>query len=128
MTWDIRDRRLAKVAVSAAMIYQGRKVVPVCRRKKRRAARCSVRRCGNDHLREITSQDFTAKDFRTWAGTVMAAMALREFKKFDTKAEAKKNVVAAIESVAKRLGNTPAVCRKCYIHPHVFDSYLDGRL
>ncbi len=59
---------------------------------------------------------------------MLAAIALREFKKFDTKAEAKKNVVAAIESVAKKLGNTPAVCRKCYIHPHVFDSYLDGTL
>ncbi len=82
----------------------------------------------NDYLREIGGQDFTAKDFRTWAGTVLAAMALREFEKFDTKAQAKKNVVAAIESVAKRLGNTPAVCKKCYIHPHVLDSYLDGTL
>jgi DNA topoisomerase-1 len=82
----------------------------------------------NDYLREISGQDFTAKDFRTWAGTVLAAMALREFEKFDTKAQAKKNVVAAIEAVAKKLGNTPAVCKKCYIHPHVLDSYLDGTL
>jgi DNA topoisomerase I len=82
----------------------------------------------NAYLREISGQDFTAKDFRTWAGTVLAALALSEFTKCDTKAQAKKNVVAAIESVAKRLGNTPAVCRKCYVHPHVFDSYLDGTL
>jgi DNA topoisomerase-1 len=82
----------------------------------------------NAYLQEVSGQDFTAKDFRTWAGTVLAAMALREFRKFDTRAQAKKNVVAAIESVAKRLGNTPAVCRKCYIHPHVLDSYLDGTL
>jgi DNA topoisomerase-1 len=82
----------------------------------------------NAYLREISGQDFTAKDFRTWAGTVLAAMALREFEKFDTKAQAKKNVVSAIEAVAKKLGNTPAVCKKCYIHPHVLDSYLDGSL
>ena len=82
----------------------------------------------NDYLREISSRDFTAKDFRTWAGTVLAAMALSAFEKFETKAQAKKNVVAAIESVAKKLGNTPAVCKKCYIHPHVLDSYLEGTL
>ena len=82
----------------------------------------------NDYLRELSGNDFTAKDFRTWAGTVLAAMALREFEKFDSKAQAKKNIVAAIEAVAKKLGNTPAVCRKCYIHPHVIDSYLEGTL
>lgn len=82
----------------------------------------------NDYLREISGRDFTAKDFRTWAGTVFAAVALRDFKEFDTNAEAKKNVVAAIELVAEKLGNTAAVCRKCYIHPHVLDSYLDGML
>jgi DNA topoisomerase I len=82
----------------------------------------------NDYLREISGQDFTAKDFRTWAGTVLATRALREFARFDTKAQAKKNVVQAIESVAKRLGNTVAICRKCYIHPNVIDAYLDGTL
>jgi DNA topoisomerase-1 len=82
----------------------------------------------NAYLREIAQGDFTAKDFRTWAGTVLAAMALREMKKFDSKAEAKKNVLKAIESVAQRLGNTPAICRKCYIHPIVIDAYLDGTM
>lgn len=82
----------------------------------------------NDYLQEITGQNFTAKDFRTWAGTVLAANALKEFEKFDSKAQAKKNIVRAIESVAKKLGNTRAVCKKCYIHPAVLDSYMDGEL
>ncbi|HTD85758.1 MAG TPA: DNA topoisomerase IB, partial [Candidatus Binatia bacterium] len=82
----------------------------------------------NEYLREITGQDFTAKDFRTWAGTVLAAMALREVEKFDTQTQAKKNVLRAIEAVAERLGNTPAICRKCYVHPMVLDAYMDGAL
>ena len=82
----------------------------------------------NDYLREITGENFTAKDFRTWAGTVLAARALAEFKKFDSNAEAKRNVVKAIENVAMRLGNTKAVCRKCYVHPAILNSYLDGSL
>jgi DNA topoisomerase-1 len=82
----------------------------------------------NDYLREITGQEFTAKDFRTWAGTVLAAMALRELAPHDSTTEAKRNVVRAIERVAERLGNTPAICRKCYVHPAVLDAYLDGSL
>lgn len=82
----------------------------------------------NDYLREITGEDYTAKDFRTWAGTLLAALALREFEAFDSKAQARKNLVRAIESVAAKLGNTPAICRKCYIHPAVMESYLDGSM
>ena len=82
----------------------------------------------NEYLRQITGQDFTAKDFRTWAGTVLAARALQEVRAFDSKAAAKRSVVKAIEAVAKRLGNTPTVCRKCYVHPAIIDSYLDGTL
>jgi DNA topoisomerase-1 len=82
----------------------------------------------NEYLREITGQPFTAKDFRTWAGTVLAARALQEFQQVDSQAQAKKNVVHAIEEVAKKLGNTRAVCRKCYVHPAVIDSYMDGSL
>ena len=82
----------------------------------------------NEYLREITGQDFTAKDFRTWAGTVLAALALQEFESFDSETQAKKNVVQAIESVAERLGNTPTVCRKCYVHPAVIDTYLEGSM
>jgi DNA topoisomerase I len=82
----------------------------------------------NDYIREISGEDFTAKDFRTWAGTLLAATALRAFEAFDSEAQAKRNVVAAIESVASRLGNTAAVCRKCYVHPEILSSYMDGQL
>ena len=80
----------------------------------------------NDYLRGITGEDYTAKDFRTWSGTVLAALALQEFEKFDSETQAKKNVVRAIESVAEKLGNTPSVCRKCYVHPAVLDAYMEG--
>jgi DNA topoisomerase-1 len=82
----------------------------------------------NDYLQAITGQDFTAKDFRTWAGTVLAAVALQEFESFDSAVQAKKNVVQAIESVAIRLGNTPSICRKCYVHPAIIESYVDGTM
>ncbi len=82
----------------------------------------------NDYLREITDQHFTAKDFRTWAGTVLAATMLREFEAFESETQAKKNIVRAIEAVAARLGNTPSVCRKCYVHPAVLESYLSGAM
>ena len=82
----------------------------------------------NQYLREITGQDFTAKDFRTWAGTVLAAMVIKDLANFNSQTQAKKNIVKAVEVVAARLGNTKAVCRKCYIHPVVLDSYLDGSL
>ena len=77
----------------------------------------------NDYLREITGEDFTAKDFRTWAGTVLAAVALNEQGTFETKKEAKANIKTAICAVAQLLGNTPAICRKCYVHPGVVEAY-----
>lgn len=80
----------------------------------------------NAYLREVTGEDFSAKDFRTWAGTVLATLALQAFEAFDSQAQAKKNVVRAIENVAKKLGNTPSICRKCYVHPAVVESYLEG--
>ncbi len=80
----------------------------------------------NEYLRDITGQHFTAKDFRTWAGSVLACDMLREFEPFTTATEAKKNVVKAITAVAARLGNTPSVCRKCYVHPAVLEAYLGG--
>jgi len=82
----------------------------------------------NDYLRQLTGQDFTAKDMRTWAGTVLAACALRECNPWTSQTEAKKNIVQAIDAVAKRLGNTRAVCRACYVHPTVLDAYLDCSL
>jgi DNA topoisomerase-1 len=80
----------------------------------------------NAYLKEITGDNFTAKDFRTWAGTMLAAEALASFEEFDSETTAKSNVVAAIESVSKQLGNTPTICRKCYVHPAVIDAYLEG--
>jgi DNA topoisomerase I len=82
----------------------------------------------NAYLREISGTDITAKDFRTWNGTVLAALALSEYEKVDSQAAAKRNVRTAIEAVASRPGNTPTVCRKCYIHPEVFESYLSDEL
>jgi DNA topoisomerase-1 len=82
----------------------------------------------NDYLREITGQNFTAKDFRTWAGSVLACTVLREFDAFTSETEAKRNVVRAIEAVAARLGNIPSVCRKCYVHPAVLECYLSGAM
>jgi DNA topoisomerase I len=82
----------------------------------------------NDYLKEITGKDITAKDFRTWAGTVLAAMALAELESFDSAAQAKRNLRSAIEKVAARLGNTPTICRRCYVHPDVLSSYMDGNL
>lgn len=82
----------------------------------------------NEYLREITGQPFTAKDFRTWAGSVLACSFLCEFEAFGSETEAKKNVVQAIKSVAERLGNTPAVCRKCYVHPAILERYFGGEM
>ena len=82
----------------------------------------------NDYLREISGSDFTAKDFRTWAGTVLGATALAEFKECRSQRQARKNLAQAVRAVAERLGNTPAVCRKCYIHPDVVEAYMDGDL
>ena len=79
----------------------------------------------NGYLKEITGQDFTAKDFRTWSGTVLAATALREVPPPGTKRETERNVNVAIEAVAGLLGNTPTVCRKSYVHPGVVDAYRD---
>lgn len=122
---DIEDRRLAKIVANCQAI-PGQELFQYIGDdgKNRDITSSDV----NDYLREIAKSDFTAKDFRTWGGTVLAAMALQEFEKFDTKAQAKKNLLRAIEAVAQRLGNTPAICRKCYIHPFIIDSYLDGTM
>jgi DNA topoisomerase-1 len=81
----------------------------------------------NDYLRSVTGDEVTAKDFRTWAGTVLCAEELAELS-FESDGEARKNVVAAVKRVATSLGNTPSVCRQSYVHPAVIDSYLEGRL
>lgn len=80
----------------------------------------------NQYLRELAGRQVTAKDFRTWAGTILAAQALRDLGGFDSEKEANANIVRAIDQVAKRLGNTRAVCRKYYVHPVVIEAYLGG--
>ena len=80
----------------------------------------------NAYLREITGEDITAKDFRTWAGTVFAGIALNAVGGFITKKQAKANIRDAINAVAEVLGNTAAICRKCYVHPAVLEAYLKG--
>jgi DNA topoisomerase-1 len=120
---EVSDRRLARVVKSCRDIPGYELFQYVDENGDRRSIGSSD---VNDYLREVTGEDFTAKDFRTWAGTVLAAMALREFESFDSETQAKKNVVRAIERVAERLGNTPAVCRKCYVHPEIINAYLEG--
>jgi DNA topoisomerase-1 len=82
----------------------------------------------NDYIREISGQEFTAKDFRTWAGTLLAVAALTEIGEWSTQRQAKSNVIRAIDRVAEQLNNTRAVCRKYYVHPAVFDAYLAGTM
>ena len=82
----------------------------------------------NDYVREATGEQFTSKDFRTWAGTLLCARELRRLEAPATGAEGRRTVAQAVEAVARALGNTKAVCRKCYIHPRVIDAYLGGSL
>jgi DNA topoisomerase-1 len=81
----------------------------------------------NDYLRQVSGDDFTAKDFRTWAGTLLTAIGLSVQPKFENKKQAKANIKNAVSAAAEILGNTPAVCRKCYVHPAVIEAYLNGR-
>ena len=81
----------------------------------------------NDYIREHMGEDFTAKDFRTWGGTLLAAIELAERNQADTQAEQKRTIAAVMRSVGERLGNTPAVARASYVSPAVVEQYLDGR-
>ncbi len=120
---DLRDPRLARI-VRSAQELPGQALFQYSDEEGRpqKISSDDV----NAYLREVAGEEFSAKDFRTWAATVLAAEALHAFGVFDTEAEAKRNMLRAIESVAARLGNTPAICRKSYIHPAVLDGYLDG--
>jgi DNA topoisomerase I len=122
---QIKDRRVAKI-VKGCQDLPGQELFAYVDEEGQ--ARDVTSADVNAYLREITGSDITAKDFRTWAGTVMAALALQEFEQFDTKATQKKNLKAAIERVAARLGNTPTICRKCYVHPEILNSYAEGQL
>ncbi|WP_134500081.1 DNA topoisomerase IB [Microvirga pakistanensis] len=126
-TWklQVKDRRVAKI-VKACQDLPGQDLFQYLDENGERQSVTSSD--VNAYLKDITGRDITAKDFRTWAGTVLAALALAEFEQFDSEAKAKKNIRAAIEQVSARLGNTPTICRKCYVHPEVFSCYLDGGL
>jgi DNA topoisomerase I len=121
----VRDRRLARIVERCQDLpgeelfeYQDEAGEP------RRVSSEDV----NDYLREVSGQGFTAKDFRTWGGTVLALFALRRMGGSESATEAKKNVVLAVKQVAKALRNRPATCRKFYIHPAVIEAYAGGGL
>ena len=122
---DLDDRRLAKI-VRACRDIPGYDLFQFYGEDGQRQVVGSAD--VNAYLKEVSGEEYTSKDFRTWAGTVHAAQLLRELTAFRSATEAKRNVLRAVEAVAKRLGNTKAVSRKCYIHPAIFDSYLDGRM
>jgi DNA topoisomerase-1 len=122
---DVQDRRLSRI-VKRCQDLPGYQLFQY---RDENARRRSIESADvNDYLREITGAGFTAKDFRTWAGTVLAAWALYARGVAGSARQAAKSVARAIESVAERLGNTPAVCRKCYVHPVVIDAYVQGSL
>ena len=122
---QVRDRRIAKI-IKACQELPGQDLLQYVDEEGN--CRDVTSTDVNDYLREITGKAITAKDFRTWAGTVLAAMALNELETFDSAAQAKRNLRLAIEKVSARLGNTPTICRKCYVHPEVLNSYMDGNL
>jgi DNA topoisomerase I len=120
---DVRDPRLARI-VRRCQELPGQELFQYVDDD---GARQSIDSADvNAYLRAIAGEEFTAKDFRTWAGTVLAALALAEVAAFSSQRQARRNIVRAVESVARRLGNTPAICRKGYVHPAVIDAYLDG--
>jgi len=119
---DVSDRRVARVIVKCQdlpgqdlfqYLDEGSEVQDVASQDV------------NDYLREIAAEDFSAKDFRTWGGTVLTAIALSRQEEFQTKKQAKSNIKTAICAVAELLGNTPATCRKCYVHPVIVEAYLN---
>jgi DNA topoisomerase-1 len=122
-TIDVRDRRMARI-VRRLQDLPGQELFQYVDDGGERRSIDSAD--VNAYLQQITGADFTAKDFRTWAGTVLAALALAEVRGFATQREAKRNIVRAIGRVATRLGNTPTICRRCYVHPEVLHAYLDG--
>jgi DNA topoisomerase-1 len=124
-TLQINDRRLARI-VKRCQEIPGQELFQYHDDEGQRRTIDSAD--VNEYLRQITGQDFTSKDFRTWNGTVLAIRALQACGEGESAAHAKKAVVEAIKTVAGQLGNTPAICRKCYVHPAVIEAYLEGSL
>jgi DNA topoisomerase-1 len=122
-TYDLRDRRLARI-VKRCRDLPGQELFQYVdeRGDPHPIESADV----NTYLHEIGGEEFTAKDFRTWAGTVLAAETLAELGPAETQTARKHAVVETVKTVAERLGNTPTVCRKCYVHPGVVGAYLEG--
>src|SRR5437763_4127344 len=118
---DVTDRRIAKI-VSKLQDLPGQDLFQYL--DDGGEVRDITSQDVNEYVREITGEDFSAKDFRTWAGTVLTVIALNAQEKFENGKQAKANIKTAISAVAKILGNTPAICRKCYVHPAIFENYL----
>jgi DNA topoisomerase I len=122
---DVRDRRLARVIARLEQL-PGQELFRY--RDDDGELRTIASDDVNDYLRELSGEELSAKDFRTWAGTVLAARALAQLGPARNERLANKRIVEAIDVVASRLGNTRAVCRKCYVHPGVLESYAAGDL
>jgi DNA topoisomerase-1 len=122
---DLQDRRLAKIIQRCQDIPGYELFQYIDERDEHRTIDSAD---VNEYLRGISGDDFTAKDFRTWTGTVTACRLLRSLEPFESENQAKKNIVEVIKSVASCLGNTPSVCRKCYVHPEVLNVYLSGAM
>jgi DNA topoisomerase I len=120
---EVTDRRVARVVKECQELPGQDLFAYIDERGERRTVSSDD---VNNYLRETTGADYTAKDFRTWAGTVLTVAALRELSDFESVTEAKRNVVQAIDRVARKLGNTRAVARRSYVHPAVLDSYVEG--
>jgi DNA topoisomerase I len=119
---DVTDRRVAKV-IATCQDLPGQDLFQYL--DKDGEAQDVTSQDVNKYLRQLAGKDFTAKDFRTWGGTVLAAIGLSRQEDFQTKKQAKSNIKTAICAVAELLGNTPAVCRKCYVHPVIVEAYLN---
>lgn len=119
----LRDRRIARI-VRTCQELPGQRLFQYLDEAGERQAVTSAD--VNAYLKEISGADITAKDFRTWNGTVLAAVTLAQFAAADTEARTKNDITEAIKQVSAKLGNTPAICRKCYIHPQIVSGYMDG--
>ena len=122
---DVRDPRLARV-VRECLEIPGYTLFQYCDEDGRRHPLESGD--VNEYLRTISGGVYTAKDFRTWGGTLRALLELLDIGEGATHSQTRKNIVEAVKRVAKTLGNQPSACRKYYIHPRILESYLDGVL